>query len=235
MIVIKHLKSGGKTMGKIQFSRMMARRGGTGVFLIVLLVVIFIAVGLVPWWIRKNTPDPDQTEWLTPWREWSIRESSKKPAVALNELQPKITEMLRFEAAISDLENNEDRGDVEFLISPDGQIDGRWSGNYYKGKKVNCDVTGARYEGSVYPGKIYKDEKGEDRSRLYFLTRGRYMYHEADFDTSGYKIRKGDIYVRGWIRPDFTVEGDVTIAHEDKTFERYGWKAAKATTKISSF
>ena len=224
-------------MGKNQFSKMTERRGGTGVFLIVLLVVIFIAVGLVPWWIKKNTPDPDKTEWLTPWREWSIRESSKKPAVALNESQPKIKDVLRFETYINDAETNEDRGQVRFLITPDGQVSGVWSGNYYKGKQVNCEVTGARYDGSVYPGKIYKDEKGEDRSKLYFLTKGIYMYHEANFDTSGYKIRKGEIYVRGWIRPDLAVEGDVTLTQTqgDNTFERYGWKEARPTNKISSF
>jgi hypothetical protein len=63
------------------------------------------------------------------------------------------------------------------------------------------------------------------------------MYHEANFDTSGYKIRKGEIYVRGWIRPDLAVEGDVTLTQTqgDNTFERYGWKEARATNKISSF
>jgi len=161
-------------MRKIFSGKTQSQRGGTGVFLIVLLAVIFLGVALVPWWTKKKTPDPDMVQDMTPWAEWSIRQSSHKPAVEQNEDQPKITEPLLLEARINDLESGEDRGDLAMLISPGGLIEGKWYGSYYKAKKVNCDITGAKFEGMAYPGKIYKDDSGEDHSRLYFLTSGAF-------------------------------------------------------------
>ena len=58
-------------------------------------------------------------------------------------------------------------------------------------KKDNFDIQNGPFEGKVYPGKIYRDEKGEDPSKLYFLGKGKFMIHKVSAETKEYRIVGG--------------------------------------------
>jgi hypothetical protein len=215
-------------MLKIRFRRMeAARRGGTGIFLLLVIVVVIIAGYGVRWWIKRNAADPDTAQGLSPWVEWNLRQSSQKPFPELRQEQPKITESLKYMASAEAMETRDTRGEVHVFISPEDDVWGMWSGNYYDSNKVNCEVQAGRFEGRIHPGKTYQDSNGEDRSRLYFLARGKLVLHMADFDTGKYKICAGEIYVRGWLKPDLSMDGDVTILCSDGYTDNFKIRALR--------
>jgi hypothetical protein len=116
-------------------------------------------------------------------------------------------------------------------VTSEGGVGGNWSGNYYNDKKDNFDVQGASFNGRVYPGKIYRDDKGEDPSKLYFLTKGKLLIHHMSSDAKQYHIYTGEIYVRGWLSPDLSAVSEIIITGDEKTFETFSWKVGRQVTK----
>lgn len=193
-----------------------------------IIILIFVVIGVilyfvdVPSLVRKK--DPDMAK-FAPWEEWRLREANKKvQGETLVEL-PDIRESIIFTAsAMARNVENTPRGTVNLSVRPDGTISGGWRGNYYNDVKVNFDG-GGDFSGYVCPKKIYCDEHGEDRSKLYFITKGKFLLHETDFEKDRFHIRGGDLYVTGWIAGDHTVTGQVTITSDEKYFEAFYWEA----------
>ena len=171
--------------------------------------------------------DPDTAQDLTPWKEWRLREKSEKPVPPISEKQAKLSAAIKFDMNARLLGTEDPRGDLVLFVSPEGQISGDWSGTYSNDKKDNFDVQGGRFDGKVFPGKIYRDEKGEDPSKLYFLGKGKFMVHKTSADAKQYRIIGGDIYVRGWLSPDLSVAGEIIITSDEKYFQTFSFKAAR--------
>jgi hypothetical protein len=112
-------------------------------------------------------------------------------------------------------------------ITPDGDVFGVWSGTYYDSKKDNFDVQGGKFEGKVYPGKIYRDEKGQDPTKLYFLAKGQFLIHHMTADTNKYHVMAGDLYVSGWLNPDFSLASDITITSDEKYSQVFHWQVSR--------
>ena len=167
-------------------------------------------------------PDPDTAEGLAPWQEWRLRQMNQtdKQQQASAE-QPKITKTLEYNTNAR--LDNEPRGEVSLVIGPGGVVAGSWYGNYYNEKKEQCDIQGGGFEGRTYPAKIYRDENGEDPSKLYFLAKGGFAFHK--FKTGKFRIIGGDIYVNGWLASDYSVKGQITITSNEKYFETFDFKA----------
>ena len=102
--------------------------------------------------------------------------------------QAKITSAVKYDANVELPGTGDARGEVLMWVTPEGRVWGNWSGNYYNEKKSNFDVQGAAFEGKVYPGKIYRDDKGEDPSQLYFLAKGQFLIHSMTSDLKQYHI-----------------------------------------------
>jgi hypothetical protein len=205
------------------------RRASALVWLVVIVLLAFVVYG-VGRWVESRTPDPDTAQGLMPWKEWRIREKSKKPADEPRVEHAKITTTLKYDANVELPETHDPRGEVIMWISPQGQVWGAWSGNYTNTKKENCDIQAGKFEGRVYPGKIYRDTKGEDLSKLYFLMKGKFLIHESDLKQK-YHIHDGDIYVNGWLDPDLSVISEITITSDEKYFETFSWKAGPVKTE----
>ena len=77
------------------------------------------------------------------------------------------------------------------------------------------------------PAKIYRDEKGEDPSKLYFLGKDKFMVHKTSADAKQYHIIGGDIYIRGWLSSDLSVAGEIIITSDEKYFETFVFQAAR--------
>lgn len=112
------------------------------------------------------------------------------------------------------------------MIAPDGSIEGGWSGQYYKKPKINFDIMSGGFEGKICPGMVYRDEKGDDPTKLYFIAKGKFLIAETDFDKNTLFHRSGDVYVRGCLNRDHSATGTVTITSDEKISEEFEWKAA---------
>jgi hypothetical protein len=215
----------GKTVVKEQ-----GRRGNALIGLIVILVLVGVVYG-VQKYLKSRVPDPDTALDLTPWKEWRIREQSKKPVPELLPEQPKITGMLKYEVNVEQPKTAAAAGESILWITSEGQVGGTWAGNFYTEKRVNYDVQNASFEGKVCPGKIYQDEKGRDPSKLYFIAKGKFLIHSMSADAKKYKIMSGDIYVRGWLNHDLSIATEIIITSDEKYFETYVWKTVRPIRK----
>jgi hypothetical protein len=208
------------------FAKFQSRRGNAIVGLIIILLLVAVVYG-VQRYMKSHTPDPDIVQDLTPWKEWRLREKSEKPVPPITEKQAKIPGALKFDMTPR-LQGTEDsRGELALHVSSEGAIYGNWSGTYSNAKKDNIDVQNGRFDGKAYPGKIYRDEKGEDPSKLYFLGKGTFMAHKTSADAKQYHIIGGDIYVRGWLSPDLSVAGEIIITSDEKYSETFSFIALR--------
>jgi hypothetical protein len=188
---------------------------------------VYFAQWFIPWYLKKTAPDPDLRDDLPPWKEWRIREKSEKPPGELSDIQPDISNQLGYDTNARLAETNDHRGEVSFSIYPDGTVAGGWHGQYYSLQKFNCAIQGSGFSGRVYPAKIYRDENGEDPSKLYFLAKGEFSFQETNFDTGVFHIRGGDIYATGWISPDYTAEGKIIITSDEKYSHTFIWESQR--------
>jgi hypothetical protein len=129
--------------------------------------------------------------------------------------QPPLKEPLRYTAGV--YAGNEPRGEIELYIWPDGDVSGSWSAaygtrtdrnRYYEtvqesrqGEKTNT------FRGNTAPLKVYKDDRGEDKSKLYFITKGEFLLQESREN----KMITGTIYVTGWVDKNYNAEGELVL------------------------
>jgi len=148
--------------------------------------------------------------------------------------QPPLKEGLRYITNV--YAGNEPRGKINLLVWPDGDISGSWTAaygvktdrnRYYEtvqesrqGEKTNT------FKGNTAPLKIYKDDRGEDKSKLYFITKGEFLLHERRED----QTITGTIYVTGWVDKNYNAEGELfllSLFAEEPEF--FVWGPADAT------
>lgn len=129
--------------------------------------------------------------------------------------QPGLTEPIRYTADVYG--GNERRGRIKLIIRTDGDVSGSWTADFMKrsgvkelyetvreskkGERVNI------FNGNIAPLKIYKDQRGEDKSKLYFITMGSFLLRER---MDGWTIG-GTIYVTGWIDKDYNAAGELAL------------------------
>jgi len=200
------------------------RSAGSAAVGLIVVIVLVIAVFIARSLLREKVKDPDIFHDLSPWKEWKFREALNRPPEQPTAEQPALSELLRYNTNLDF--QGEPRGELELWLRADGGVSGAWLGQYYKKPKINFDIMNAAFEGRVYPRKIYRDDGGaEDPSRLYFIAHGEFLLAESDFDKGSLYHRGGEIFVRGWIDPDYGASGTVTVTSNRKDFERFQWKA----------
>jgi hypothetical protein len=190
-------------------------------FLIACLVCFVI---VLKWHVKSTVKDPDLYDYPEAWKEWRVREKSEKPAQELSTEHPDISEGLKFDTNLSDKESKEPRGEMVLFVGPGDGVTGTWKGFYYKGRTRNYQVMGGGLGGKVYPAKIYRSETGEeDTTKLYLMAKGEFLVLEAE---KGRVDRiAGDIYLRGWLSPDYVLTGEVTITPVGRDVEKFTCKS----------
>jgi hypothetical protein len=214
-------------MYAVQLQRLSQRgRAGSALaWLLILLVIGFVAYGAYLFFQGPAVAvDPDVTEGLPVWKEWRARQARQEAGEKPSAEQPAIAEVLEYETGVE--LGTEPRGKIALAIYPDGRVRGGWHGYYYKERKINFEIMSGDFEGSIYPKKIHRDEGGaEDASKLYFMAGGQFLLSETDFDKGTVQHRAGALYVTGWLSPDYSVQGNVTITSDERYFETFEWKS----------
>ncbi|MHC4640759.1 MAG: hypothetical protein ACYS32_03875 [Planctomycetota bacterium] len=217
-------------MKSIQLQNLRDRcRGFSPILALIIIGLLILIVFLVPRYMKATAKDTDLCYDLKPWKEWRLREASEKPIPEISSEQPALTEELKFDTNLKDKESGDPRGELAVYIGPDGSVGGSWGGAYYKGRERNFDIMGGSFGGRVYPGKIYRDEAGEeDPTKLYLMARGEFMMQESDTKKGMLYTNAGDIYVQGWLDSAFVLSGEVTITSNEKYFETFTWRTFRA-------
>jgi len=197
-----------------------AQKKHSGFALLLMILLIVVLAGLI--WLDPsalfNRPDPD-LPWNEEFRLLKAGEEGQWPS----EEQPNITKALLFEA---DAEQEDSRrGKIAMVIRPDGRIKGGWTAEYNASPEINLAVMACSFKGNIDASKIYKDDYGEDRSKLYFITKGKFIMLESNSKTNRNRSVKGHIYVTGWLDTEYNGSGEITITSDKRSFETFSWQA----------
>jgi hypothetical protein len=128
--------------------------------------------------------------------------------------QPKIKDVVRYEAPL--VNNGKPMGTIKLSVFKTHDAISSWQGEFefngkhYSAKLFNDKLTNKTVNalsGNIYPLKIYEDQKGKDRSRLYVITAGSYFLQgpqKEDFFT-------GSVYINAWLTKKLSAEGTLAI------------------------
>ena len=132
---------------------------------------------------------------------------------------PKLLIIEPFTLAAPVSRNDADRGMVQLAFEMDGRIHSQWQCTYEQsGVDYKID---AAMKGNIDVKRTYRDDEGKDKSRLFFIARGNYTKMPVD-PTATTGGEKGTCWLIGWINPDRSVDGHVTITQNEE------WAAAYA-------
>jgi hypothetical protein len=160
----------------------------------------------------------------TPWNEENrILPEGKTPAKTPSVDQPKMTETLRFKIPV--FEDDLGRGQINFVLYPDGTIKGVWSGEYERGEDVYCTILAASFIGNIDPAKPCIQNGRHDSSKLYFITSGSYSMLEKISSAGRERGINGLVYVRGWLDPNYTATGELFVTENRKAYDVFSFSA----------
>ncbi len=121
--------------------------------------------------------------------------------------QPELLEPIKLTASVQ--RNNAGRGSVKITFGKNCRVAADWSTQYEYDKKIYSIQ--AQMKGNVVPSKVYSDANGrEDKTRLFFIAKGPYTQIIQLPDNTS-QTEQGTAYILGWLRPDNTADGTITI------------------------
>ncbi|MHC5082964.1 MAG: hypothetical protein ACYTET_03370, partial [Planctomycetota bacterium] len=101
------------------------------------------------------------------------------------------------------------RGTVSITLGTDGRVQADWQTSYMNGEQTHT-IT-AEMTGNIDAKRTFvDDDETKDKSRLFFVARGRYK-KEVSHPNLDPATEKGTAWVFGWLKPDQTAEGFVSI------------------------
>jgi hypothetical protein len=206
-------------MQKTRIGRLTAqnRPGYALLLMILLIVVIVVLVWLDPTALFRR-PDPG-----LPWNQESRLVKAGERVPPPSQEQPQITRVLSFEAPV--MKEDARRGTIRMGIRRSGRIQGTWTGEFYPDPNVNYALMGCTFEGNIDPSKVYGDQAGRDPSKLYFITRGKFIILSNNRATGKTKKVAGYIYLTGWLDSEHYAIADVTVTQNKKSYQKLSWKA----------
>jgi hypothetical protein len=123
----------------------------------------------------------------------------------------------------------ENRGQIEITLTPDGKAIGKISCQYeYTDSSYQISADSA---GNIDPTKTFKNKDGKNEKPLYFITKGKYTQIKTDKAGKGSWTTIKNVYVVGWIEPDFSAKGKMFLMtsegndNEDHGNAEYDWQA----------
>ena len=118
--------------------------------------------------------------------------------------------------------NESERGEMAIAFDTNGRIGANWQCTYGQ-SGVNYHID-AQISGNIHTKRTYRNEEGKDKSRLFFIARGRYTKTSLS-ETAGAGDEKGQAWLIGWIGPDRSIQGFVTITTDQQWAAAYEFEA----------
>ena len=116
------------------------------------------------------------------------------------------------------------RGNINIEFNTIGEVAGKWNASYQHDDKEY--TFNAKFEGNIDVSKTYSAGKKTDKSKLYFITKGKYTQTVFNKKTENVSETEGIIYAAGWLNPDYSSDGKIVITTQDKTWSaKYLWQS----------
>jgi hypothetical protein len=186
-------------------------------FLTLIAVVVIAFILFVPSFLLSYPT------YSLPWNEeYRILPPGKIPTKTPTLDQPKITETLRYKTTL--YFDGSPRGELNFVIYPQGVVKGIWNGEYDRSGELHCIVLASSFSGNTDPSKPCIEENRHNASKLYFLTSGTFTLLETGLSGRNHGIN-GLVYVCGWLDPNYTATGEIYVTENKKSFDVFSWSA----------
>ena len=120
--------------------------------------------------------------------------------------------------------NEEPRGTVRIVFGKDCRITADWTTQYeHEKKKYQLQ---SQMKGNVVPSKVFSDPNNiEDKTRLFFIAKGPYTQTMRSADNLS-QTEQGTAYILGWLSPNNTAEGTITITTDQNWSAVYTYQTA---------
>ncbi len=209
--------------GQLQYHRRNNRNG----YVMLLGLLVIVVIGMLIYYSRMYGPiyqiGSGESAINPPWRQWENMQDRlrKSPIGVPAKEQPQLTETLIIKTI--PIENDKKCGEIDIMIQPDGSIQANWKGQFFidKNRDIEFQIVTCRLRGFIDPQQIYNDDKGENKSKLFFLSKGSYSILETNEDTMKVRNLMGNAYIRGWINSDYSVSGELIVTSDEKHFYLY--------------
>jgi len=192
------------------------RTNQPGFVVLLMLLIIVVVCGLL--WLDPFALSGSKDKSL-PWNQLKRIVPDDEVVPSPTEQQPKFTTHMRVIAECK--ENEQDRGKVEILITPQGRVSGSWFADYFPKQGLRYEVVASSFKGNIAPEYVYKDDYGEDPSKLSIITKGNFLILETRTKKGTVRKSNGSIFVTGWVDDEYDITGKVTITSDKKTYFEY--------------
>jgi hypothetical protein len=125
--------------------------------------------------------------------------------------RPLLTESFRIAGSAE--RSGQPRGQVKIAFDTDGRLHADWQCSYTSDDKPHSFTS--QMAGNVCVKMDYEDKTGTDETRLFFFGKGNYVHFTAVPETETTR-ENGTVYLIGWLKPDRSAEGPVTITTDQK-------------------
>lgn len=199
-----------------------ARRVRRGSALLVLLMGIVILMALYFIDMRaifRPAGKVSKSGEILPWFEEDRLVGPSKFVQLPQSPKPTLEKARSIQAKVT--RSGQERGRIEMEIGADGTIVGSWGCEFTQDSREATFE--ASFEGNVDITKTFKDAQAEQPSYLYLYTKGHYTETIYDRKTTQGGVNGGPVYVTGWLRPDGSAFGTLTITTDKKWHAEYQW------------
>jgi hypothetical protein len=209
--------------------------GHRGGYMMLLMMVVAMAIGAViyfiavypeQWQLKKSqTKHPDKFPWAEEWRikHLGLEKPKGHEELGLSDEHPEMTTLMEFNAHL--MKGEERFCDISFVIYPEGTVSGGLGGDFDTASPHKNHVLGCNFEGNTDPSKVFHDDYGDDRSKLFFIAVGNFRDLITDFETNKVGLKSGVVYLVGWLTPDMKATGKLHMTSDKKSQEIYTWQA----------
>jgi len=165
-----------------------------------------------------------------PWLEEDLILGPDKLITLPKPPKPSLDEALTITAFVS--RGEDERGEMVLEFNTQGEVSGSWSCEYSHDQKDysieaafagNIDVEKTYYR--IPPTRATRKPQDPDDSMLYFITKGEYTQKDYNNETGRLTETQGLIYITGWLSPDCSADGLITITTDKKWSETYNWQS----------
>jgi len=212
------------TKAMVQNSHLRGRANRRGAVLLMLLVVV--AIGMVIYFLDMRAifgPAMDGRSSAPASRPWLEEDLIKGPDEAIKmpkAPKPQMTEARQITGAVS--RDGDARGTMKLNLAEDGRLRGTWGCAYRHGDEAYSYESS--FAGNIDAKKVFVSDEGEkDKSLLYLIAKGKYTQRLTNTNTNRTTTEEGILYVTGWLRPDFSARGLITITTDNKWSVTYDW------------
>ena len=116
------------------------------------------------------------------------------------------------------------RGTIRLEFAGNGEVSGTWNCDYESGNQHYNYI--AKFNGNIDIEETYTaEDKTEDESKLFFISKGKYIKTTASLSTTMTSSNDGTIYVTGWMNPDHSASGKITITTDETWSAVYTWQS----------